>query len=86
MVVFIDDLDRCISEKTIDILEAIKLFLNVQHSVFVIGADKARIEEGIIGKYGKKIRKLGRRLSGEDCPVSFQLTAFKEGGHCRRIL
>ena len=50
MVVFIDDLDRCISEKTIDILEAIKLFLNVQHSVFVIGADKARIEEGIIDK------------------------------------
>ena len=54
MVVFIDDLDRCISEKTIDILEAIKLFLNVQHSVFVIGADKTRIEEGIIEKYGKK--------------------------------
>ncbi|MGB3459620.1 MAG: P-loop NTPase fold protein [Halobacteriota archaeon] len=54
MVVFIDDLDRCISEKTIDILEAIKLFLNVQHSVFVIGADKTRIEEGIIDKYGDK--------------------------------
>ncbi len=54
MVVFIDDLDRCISEKTIDILEAIKLFLNVQHSVFVIGADKTRIEEGIIEKYGEK--------------------------------
>jgi tetratricopeptide (TPR) repeat protein len=54
MVVFIDDLDRCISEKTIDILEAIKLFLNVRHSVFVIGADKGRIEEGIIAKYGKK--------------------------------
>ena len=54
LVVFIDDLDRCISEKTIDILEAIKLFLNVQHSVFVIGADRKRIEEGIIDKYGKK--------------------------------
>ena len=54
LVVFIDDLDRCISEKTIDILEAIKLFLNVQHSVFVIGADKKRIEDGIIEKYGKK--------------------------------
>ena len=54
MVVFIDDLDRCISEKTIDILEAIKLFLNVPLSVFVIGADKKRIEEGIIEKYGEK--------------------------------
>lgn len=54
MVVFVDDLDRCISEKTIDILEAIKLFLNVPLSVFVIGADKKRIEEGIIEKYEKK--------------------------------
>ena len=54
MVVFVDDLDRCISEKTIDILEAIKLFLNVPLSVFVIGADKKRIEEGIIEKYGEK--------------------------------
>jgi len=54
MVVFIDDLDRCISEKTIDILEATKLFLNVPLSVFVIGADKKRIEEGIIEKYGEK--------------------------------
>ncbi|NQE45362.1 hypothetical protein C5S31_04990 [ANME-1 cluster archaeon GoMg2] len=54
LVVFIDDLDRCISEKTIDILEAIKLFLNVPLSVFVIGADKTRIEDGIIDKYGEK--------------------------------
>jgi len=54
MVVFVDDLDRCISEKTIDILEAIKLFLNVPLSVFVIGVDKKRIEEGIIEKYGEK--------------------------------
>ena len=54
LVVFVDDLDRCISEKTIDILEAIKLFLNVPLSVFVIGADKKRIEEGIIEKYGEK--------------------------------
>jgi tetratricopeptide (TPR) repeat protein len=54
LVVFIDDLDRCISEKTVDIIEAIKLFLNVPLSVFVIGADKKRIEEGIIARYGKK--------------------------------
>ena len=54
LVVFIDDLDRCISEKTVDIVEAIKLFLNVPLSVFVIGADKKRIEEGIIARYGEK--------------------------------
>lgn len=51
LVVFIDDLDRCIPEKTIDILETIKLFLNTPHSVFVIGADKKVIESGIYRKY-----------------------------------
>ena len=52
LVVFIDDLDRCLPEKTIDILEAIKLFLHVPHSVFVIGADREIIVDGIMKKYG----------------------------------
>ena len=51
MVVFIDDLDRCLPEKTVDILEAIKLFLHVPHSVFVIGADMKIIINGIMKKY-----------------------------------
>ena len=59
LVVFIDDLDRCIPEKAIDVLEAIKLFLNVEGSVFVIGADKKVIEDGILQKYGEKSRTWG---------------------------
>ena len=53
LVVFIDDLDRCLPEKAIDILEAIKLFLHVPHSIFVIGADREIIVNGIMVKYGK---------------------------------
>jgi predicted KAP-like P-loop ATPase len=37
LVVFIDDLDRCLPEKTIEILEVIKLFLDVPKCIFVIG-------------------------------------------------
>ena len=48
LVVFIDDLDRCIPEKAIDILETIKLFLNVPQTVFLIGTDKKVIENGIL--------------------------------------
>jgi len=54
LVVFVDDLDRCIPEKTLDVMEAIKIFLNVQQSVFIIGADKQVIQHGILQRYGKK--------------------------------
>jgi predicted KAP-like P-loop ATPase len=39
LVVLIDDLDRCSPERIIENLEAIKLFLNVEHTAFIIGAD-----------------------------------------------
>ncbi len=51
LVVFIDDLDRCTPEKAIDILEALKLFLNVEHCVFILGADKEVIEKYLEKKY-----------------------------------
>jgi len=60
LVVFIDDLDRCLPEKSIDILEAIKLFLDAEGCVFVIGANKRVIEEGI------KVRYKGMPFEGTD--------------------
>ena len=47
LLIFIDDLDRCLPEKAIEILEAIKLFLNVEGTVFVLGLDKDIIRQGI---------------------------------------
>ena len=40
LVVFVDDLDRCLPEKAIEILEAIKLFLHVPQTIFVLGMDR----------------------------------------------
>ena len=37
VVVFIDDLDRCSSRKALEILESIKLFLDIEGFAFVIG-------------------------------------------------
>lgn len=54
LVIFIDDLDRCIPEKAIDVLESMKLFLNVERCLFIIGADKKVIENGIRDKYQYK--------------------------------
>ena len=50
-VVFVDDLDRCLPEKAIQVLEAIKLFLDVQDCIFVLGIDQDVIARGIEMKY-----------------------------------
>lgn len=47
IIVFIDDLDRCSSEKVIETFETIKLFLNTPACTFVIGADAKRIEAAV---------------------------------------
>ena len=47
LVVLIDDLDRCLPTTAVQTLEAIRLFLFVPRSAFVIGADEAMIEYAV---------------------------------------
>ena len=47
LVILIDDLDRCLPSTAIDTLEAIRLFLFVPCTAFVIGADEAMIEYSV---------------------------------------
>jgi predicted KAP-like P-loop ATPase len=47
LVVLIDDLDRCLPATAIDTLEAIRLFLFVPKTAFVIGADETMIEYAV---------------------------------------
>lgn len=47
LVVLVDDLDRCLPETAIATLEAIRLFLFVPNTAFVIGADEAMIEYSV---------------------------------------
>ena len=47
LVILIDDLDRCLPETAIATLEAIRLFLFVPQTAFVIGADEAMIEYSV---------------------------------------
>lgn len=47
LVVLIDDLDRCLPSTAIETLEAIRLFLFVPKTAFVIGADEAMIEYAV---------------------------------------
>ena len=47
LVVFIDDLDRCLPDTIIETLEAIKLFLFVPGTVFILGADERLIQYAV---------------------------------------
>jgi hypothetical protein len=47
LVVFIDDLDRCNPDTIIDTLEAIKLFLFVPGTAFILGADERLIQYAV---------------------------------------
>ena len=47
LVVLIDDLDRCLPETTISTLEAIRLFLFLKNTAFVIAADNDMIRHAV---------------------------------------
>jgi len=51
LVVIIDDLDRCNPERIIETLEAVKLFLAVPKTTFIIAVDERVIEYSIKRKY-----------------------------------
>ncbi len=51
IVVIIDDLDRCMPEKAIQVLEAMKFFLDIPGCVFLIAADRSIVEKAIAVRY-----------------------------------
>ena len=50
-VVFVDDLDRCLPEKAVAVLELIKTVFNVESFAFVLALDDEVIERGIGHRY-----------------------------------
>ena len=44
LIVFVDDLDRCMVDNVLDMLEAIKMFLTSKNVLFVIAVDMSKIE------------------------------------------
>ncbi len=47
LIVLVDDLDRCLPETAIETLEAIRLFVMLPRTAFVIGADEAMIRYAV---------------------------------------
>jgi predicted KAP-like P-loop ATPase len=51
LVVFIDNLDRCLPKQAIQTLEAIRLFLFLPNTAFVIAADEHMIRDAVADQY-----------------------------------
>jgi hypothetical protein len=51
LVVFVDDLDRCLPTTVIDTLEAIRLFVFVPRTAFVISADERLVRHAVQTQY-----------------------------------
>ncbi len=70
LVVFIDDLDRCLPERAIEVLEALKLFLDVPGCVFFIAADQDVIERVVRVQYAGYL--VGADEKERDVPITGQ--------------
>jgi KAP family P-loop domain len=53
LVLFIDDLDRCLPEVTLEVIEALKLYLNIDHLIFVVGLDETVVRSVVAEHYKK---------------------------------
>jgi hypothetical protein len=53
VVILIDDLDRCSPERLLENLEAIKLFLNVNNTAFIVATDRRIVENAIRIRYSE---------------------------------
>ena len=52
IVVFVDDLDRLVPERAVELLEAMKIFLDIDRCVYVIACDYSVVSAGLKSKFG----------------------------------
>lgn len=51
IIVFVDDIDRCLPRKALEVLESMKLFFDLEGFVFIVGLDQRVIEQAVHLKY-----------------------------------
>ncbi|TVP40764.1 KAP family P-loop NTPase fold protein [Candidatus Nitrosocosmicus arcticus] len=54
LYIFIDDLDRCLIEKTLEMLEALKIFLNAKNVIVILAADVEKLERAWELRYNQQ--------------------------------
>ncbi|MER7278049.1 P-loop NTPase fold protein [Dactylosporangium sp. NPDC000244] len=73
VVVFIDDLDRCLPDAVVDTFEAIRLFLNSSKTAYVVAANQAVVEAAIDSRYPELRRDDGVGIGADYLEKMLQL-------------
>jgi hypothetical protein len=73
LAIFIDDLDRCLPAQSVEVFESIKLFLNCQHCVFIVGVDKEQLCKAFAQKFGVKDDQKGLNYVEKFVQLQFDL-------------
>lgn len=64
LVVLIDDLDRCLPKIAIETLEAVRMFLSMENTAFIIAADDEMIKYSVKEYFPRVLEKEGDDLVG----------------------
>jgi hypothetical protein len=73
VVVVIDDLDRCLPESAIQILESLKLFLDGAQCIFVLAVDREALADAIRSRYPGAGDAIGRDYLDKIVQVPFNI-------------
>lgn len=73
LVIFIDDLDRCLPENAITVLESLKLFIGDARCIFVLGMDHYVVEWGIRYRFKEMVEITGRDYLDKIIQIPFFL-------------
>lgn len=78
LVVFIDDLDRILPERAVEILEALKNFVDVPGCIFVLACDYAVVTKGLKKKFNVGEEDLGgRSFFDKIIQVPFRMPVYR---------
>jgi len=77
IVILIDDLDRCLPPKVVEVLESIKVMLDVTGFIFVLALDESVVEQAIQAYYGPNYSVPGRDYIKKLVQVEFRLPPLR---------
>jgi len=78
VVFFVDDLDRCLPENTLRMIEALKLYMTFPGCVYVLGADRQAIERAIDHHYDGKVEIDGSSYLDKIVQLEFAIPDIPE--------
>jgi Cdc6-like AAA superfamily ATPase len=77
IVMLIDDLDRCVPPKVVEVLESIKVMLDVPGFIFVLALDELVVEQAIQSYYGQNYSVPSKEYIKKLVQVEFRLPPLR---------